>query len=101
MNFNEINEKRVLVKNFNKVQKNVQITDEIIAEKNQSISIFEERKFNLFGPAKISGKLPIEGSITLLELLADLSFDEEIYISNSLIKLNTFFSQSFSGLFAH
>ena len=79
VNFNEINEKRVLVKNFNKVQKNVQITDEIIAEKNQSISIFEESKFDLFGPAKISGKIPIEDSIILMELLANLSFDEEIY----------------------
>ena len=56
MNFNEINEKRVLVKNFNKVQKNVQITDEIIAEKNQSISIFEESKFDLLAQPKYQEK---------------------------------------------
>ena len=48
-------------------------------QKNQSISIFEESKFDLFGPAKISGKIPIEDSIILMELLANLSFDEEIY----------------------
>ena len=60
INFNKINENRVLIQNLNRIQKQISLTDEILSEKNQSVTVFEERQFNLIGPAKISGKLPIK-----------------------------------------
>ncbi len=79
LNLDDLSDKRLLIENLNSLKKSVAINDVIKAEKSQSIRIFEERKFNISGPAVISGDFKLENEILLSDIIKNLSFDEDIF----------------------